>query len=401
MRLTKNSKYLILFFKNSNHIIDIPSDYNINTILKNIYDMILESHSYLISHPIKYSVKINKIEFIKPSSNFDSIFFPKQIQEHIFKYSSFEIVYEFTIFDRQIRVIFIIDNKEYPTLDKYDHYIKKITMWLYILKFQSPNKCSKILTIYLYLTDFQKQLPTVNTDILGALHVNSAFTTSCSENAEIIIYRKEEWFKVFIHESFHSFGLDFSGMNNNRVSKYIKNIFRVKSKVNLFESYTECWAEIINLLFCSFYILKDKTDLDNFISNFNTLISYEISYSLFQLVKTLNYQNMKYNDLLFSTDKIKLYRENSNILAYYIIKTILIVNYQQFLLWCSENNEKLFQFNKTVNTLNEFCQFVKNNHNSDRLKLAIQNMENIFNKIINSNNKYLLSNMRMTICEMH
>jgi hypothetical protein len=401
MRLTKNSKYLILFFKNSNHIIDIPSDYNINTILKDIYDMILESHSYLISHPIKYSVKINKIDFIKPFSNFDSIFFPKQIKEHIFKNSSFEIVYEFTIFDRQIRTIFIIDNKEYPTLDKYDQYIKKITMWLYILKFQSPNKCSKILTIYLYLTDFQKQLPTVNTDILSALHVNSAFTTSCSENAEIIIYRKEEWFKVFIHESFHSFGLDFSGMNNSRVTKYIKNIFRVKSKVNLFESYTECWAEIINLLFCSFYILKDKNDLDNFISNFNTLISYEISYSLFQLVKTLNYQNMNYNDLLFSTDKIKLYRENSNILAYYIIKTILIVNYQQFLLWCNQNNEKLFQFNKTVNTLNDFCQFVKNNHNSDRLKIAIQNMENIFNKIINSNNKYLLSNMRMTICEMH
>jgi hypothetical protein len=110
---------------------------------------------------------------------------------------------------------------------------------------------------------------------------------------------------------------------------------------------------------------------------------------------------MNYNDLLFSTDKIKLYKENSNILAYYIIKTILIVNYQQLLLWCNQNNEKLFQFNKTVNTLNDFCQFVKNNHNSDRLKIAIQNMENIFNKIINSNNKYLLSNMRMTICEMH
>jgi hypothetical protein len=191
-------------------------------------------------------------------------------------------------------------------------------------------------------------------------------------------------------------------MNNNRVTKYINNIFRVKPKVNLFESYTECWAETINLLFVVFYILKDKKCSRHiFIIYFNTFISFEISYSLFQLVKTLNYQNMNYNDLLFSTDKIKLYRENSNILAYYIIKTILIVNYQQLLLWCNQNNEKLFQFNKTVNTLNDFCQFVKNNHNSDRLKIAIQNMENIFNKITNSNNKYLLSNMRMTICEMH
>ena len=62
---------------------------------------------------------------------------PKQIKELIFKKSSFEIIYDFTIFDRQIRTIFIIDNKEYPTLDEYDQYIKKI-MWLYILKFQSP-----------------------------------------------------------------------------------------------------------------------------------------------------------------------------------------------------------------------------------------------------------------------
>ena len=400
MRLTKNSKYLMLFFKNSNHVIDILSDVKIKPILEKIYDMILESYNYLMSYPIKYHVKINKIEFIKPSSNFDSDFFPQQIKKHIFENSSFEIIYDFTVSDRQIRVIFIIYDKEYPILDKYDHYIKKIAMWLYILKFQSPNRCSKTLKIYLYLTDFQKQLPTEKTDILGSLHVNSAFTTSCSENAEIIIYRKEEWFKVFIHESFHSFGLDFSGMNNNKVTKYINNIFRVKSKVNLYESYTECWAEIINLSFCSFCVLEDKNNLENFISNFNTLISYEMSYSLFQLVKTLNYQNMTYNDLLFSTDKMKLYRENSNVLAYYIIKTILIVHYQQFLLWCDKNNEKLFQFNKTVETLNEFCQFVNNNHNSNRFKSTIQNMEDTFNNLTNSNNIYLLSNMRMTICEM-
>lgn len=399
MRLTKNSKYLMLFFKNNNHTIDIPLDDNIKTILKKIYDMILKSYNYFMSYSIEYNIKINKIEFIKSSSNFDSDFFPKQIKEHIFENSSFEIIYDFAVSDRQIRVIFITYNNKYPILDKYDQYIKKIVMWLYILNFQSPNKCSKTLKIYLYLTDFQKELPTKKTDILGPLHVNSAFTTSCSKNAEIIIFRKEEWFKVFIHESFHSFGLDFSGMDNKRVTEYIKNIFRVKSNVNLYESYAECWAEIINLLFCSFFILEDKNDLENFMSNFNTLISYEISYSLFQLVKTLNYQNMKYNDLLFSTEKIKLYRENSNILAYYIIKTILMVYYQEFLLWCDENNDKLFQFNKTVEKLNQFCQFIKDNHNSDRFKLAVQNMENRFN-LISSDNEYLLSNMRMTICEM-
>ena len=100
MRLTKNSKYLMLFFKNSNHVIDILSDVKIKPILEKIYDMILESYNYLMSYPIKYHVKINKIEFIKPSSNFDSDFFPQQIKKHIFENSSFEIIYDFTVSDR-------------------------------------------------------------------------------------------------------------------------------------------------------------------------------------------------------------------------------------------------------------------------------------------------------------
>ena len=38
---------------------------------------------------------------------------------------------------------------------------------------------------------------------------------------------KEEWFKVFIHETFHSLCLDFSMITISNLNKKIKNIFPI------------------------------------------------------------------------------------------------------------------------------------------------------------------------------
>jgi hypothetical protein len=43
-----------------------------------------------------------------------------------------------------------------------------------------------------------------------------------------------------------------------------------------------------------------------------------------------------------------LYKEDSNVLSYYIISTIMMNNYQGFLGWCNENNLSLLQFKKTT-----------------------------------------------------
>ena len=50
----------------------------------------------------------------------------------------------------------------------------------------------------------------------------------------------------------------------------IKYIIPVLSDVNVHEAYSETWARIMNVLFCSFYMLEDKTDRENFLlySNF-------------------------------------------------------------------------------------------------------------------------------------
>jgi hypothetical protein len=189
-------------------------------------------------------------------------------------------------------------------------------------------------------------------------NVNTAFTTTCPKNSEIVVYRKEEWFKVFIHETFHNFGLDFSDMNISDSTKRILELFPVNSEVNLFESYTEFWAEIMNAVFCSFLLLKNKTNINEFMSNVTTIIQYERTYSFFQLVKTLRFMGLTYKDLYGKNNKSEMlretmYKEDTNVLSYYILKTILLNNYPGFLQWCKTHNLSLLHFNKTPKNLND------------------------------------------------
>jgi hypothetical protein len=64
-----------------------------------------------------------------------------------------------------------------------------------------------------------------------------------------MLYRMEEWFKVFIHETFHCLGLDFSGMNVSNSNKQILQLFPGCSRdmdVRVYETYCEIWAETLD-----------------------------------------------------------------------------------------------------------------------------------------------------------
>jgi hypothetical protein len=252
-------------------------------------------------------------------------------------------------------------------------------------------------------------LPSSNIAILDEMHVNTAFTSTCPKDSEIVVFRKEEWFKVFIHETFHNFALDFSDMNNTDSHKCILEIFKVNSDVNLYESYTEFWAEIMNALFCSFFSIKDKTNITEFLDYSEFFINFERTYSLFQMIKTLNFMGLSYNDLYSNSHnsviiRENLYKENTNVLSYYIIKCILMNNYQGFLSWCKTNNFSLLQFKKTFSNQKEFCNFIEKNYKTTNMLSGVKETEkfmktmDVKNKRVN--NQYILSNLRMSICEM-
>jgi hypothetical protein len=239
-------------------------------------------------------------------------------------------------------------------------------------------------------------------------------------DSEIVVFRQEEWLKVLMHESFHNFALDFSDMNIQECTKHILSIFKVESEVNLFEAYTECWAEIMNASFCSYYSLKEGSTLDDFLSNWEFFINFERTYKFFQMVKTLEFMGLTYKDLYSTTAhsagmREALYKEESNVLAYYIITTILMNNVQGFLAWCDKNNLALLQFKKTTSNIGAFCKFIEKNYKTKNMLASVTCMQTFYHSLQKgkkSGNKkekekekdkkinFILNNMRMTICEL-
>lgn len=402
MPFSKKSKILMSFFAKNKEI--NQQSLKTKRIFTELYEHILYAHYYVLflNQSNEYrSVTIKRIRknIITKPKHFNANSFSPLVMEHINNHSVSEIAYTFSLFDRKIKILFIVEECASDiNIAMYNGYVDNIIMWLYIVHQYASNPCSNSLVVYFYFTHLEKHLPTSHLSILDEIHVNTAFTANCSE---IVVYRKEEWFKVFVHETFHHFGLDFSEMNNNAVNNCILNLFHVHSEVNLYESYAECWAEIINVLFCSFKTLRNKNNVEEFLSASQFFIDLERTYSFFQMAKVLNFMGLTYSDLYLSSTLEKstmLYKEKTNVLSYYIIKTILLNNYPSFLSWCHHHNSSLLQFKKTKSTQLAYCALIANNYKTKSMMNGMD--EN--NKLIYQNRipNYILSNLRMTICEM-
>jgi len=398
MRITENSKLLISFFMQNKFISNKKITANTKRILLILYQDITNAYNQKLT----YNMKINKIDSVANIPRPKTLTLnglPETIAKSIYNKSLTCITYTFSLYNRNIVIKFVVEESD-PDIKRYNRYVDTIIMWLYILnKYSSPN-CSKMITIYLYLTSLRKTLPKNKIDVLNENNVNTAFTIGCQYNTEIVIFRSEEWFKVLLHETFHSFGLDFSDMNTTECNKKILGIFKVSSKVNLYEAYVECWAEILNALFCSFFIMKNKRDFEEFVLNADILINIERYYSFFQMVKTLKFMGIKYVDLYSGNERIGLYKEKTSVLSYYIIKLILINNFQDFLEWCYTYNKSLLQFNKTFQNQMRFCEFIERHYKAKTFIKDISNTETFINKLKKKENEYLLTNMRMSICEL-
>jgi len=416
MKISKQTKQMMSFFSKNNHINIIKQTKRTDGILTELYADICESRKYLESVKKRdgyYNITTRKIETasqIPMPKYFNSNSFPETVRKHIEQFAATEITYTFSLYNRKITLIFVVEDDEHHIkIETFSKYVDAIVMWLYILNQYASKQCAESLVSYFYFTSLTKTLPNSNISILDEIHVNTAFTRTCPRESEIIVFRKEEWFKVFIHETFHNFALDFSDMNNDVVHKCILNIFKVKSDVNLYESYTEFWAEIMNALFCSYFSMKDKTNVADFLSTAEFFINFERTYSFFQLVKTLDFMGLSYNDLYSDTQyssilRENLYKEKTNVLSYYVLKTIIINNYQDFLFWCQKNNYSVLQFNKTIRNQTAFCNFIESKYKTHSMLNGVAETQLFLNKISakqpSPNIKYMMNNLRMSICEL-
>ena len=277
---------------------------------------------------------------------------------------------------------------------QFDTYARRIAVWLMVAAQYGGAACAKQLTAYVLLTDHEKRLPK-NGDInsIDTEHANTAFTTACSVNSEIFLYRAEEWFKVFIHETFHSLGIDFSQIDVAESNRQITRMFLgcdPHLDVRLYETYCEMWAEIINVLFLSDsrFLLKSfhtkrirtkssqlqktrsKRDLatgGSIISRAEKYLQYERTFSMIQAGKVLRHNRMTYNDLCVGKPK---YRELTPVFSYYVLKSILMYNLNEFIEWCadhtgSSSNTTTLSFPKSPESIREYGELIGRLYKSD------------------------------------
>jgi len=300
-------------------------------------------------------------------------YFPPQIQDHIANSDCRTYQYSLEIRGRHVTVDLVFFKDEpVREMEKHSKIIMLIHTWLLIGTHRIPPTCSKTLHIFIYLTDFKKVLPARNEKDINSIsvnNVNSAYTSSCDIDTTIVIYRKEEWFKVFIHETFHCLGMDFSHRDFDH-SPFIESRFNFQDiNYKVFETYCETWARIMNICFSAFATLpktsrqREHINFLEYCTQFSYYMYYEILFSSRQMHQTLSHHNILYNDILNHHDNNRTckYQETTSVLSYYIFTGILMNNFQTFIKWCSTNHMKgtnIFQFDDTTSNIKSFCRLI-------------------------------------------
>ena len=408
------------FKKSKNEISKIRFSTSTIKFIKNIYGSIIKCNLECINKANIIKIPFNETSFPK-SNNFQVI--PEEIRGEIENIEQTTKIYEFRVKHRKVRVFFIFPTQG-SQLNEKDmmKYIERMFIWLSIAYKYSPVNCAKTLNVYLYLTDLKKMLPTIDASTIDWEHANTAFTYSCREEhissqnennnkdiSEINIFREEEWFKVFIHETIHCLGLDFSHMDTGFSNSKIHSLFNINVDIKLFESYTECLAEIMNTIFVVYYsVINTKyiENIDYIYKKIEENMKYEILFSLFQCVKVLDHYGLSYKNMYDneSRELCKKYSENSPIFSYYVLKPILLFHINDFVHWINKNNKGSLSFTKTMENINNYCMFFENFHKTHEYTGVIQLVENEFHKIQNSKTKDDLrtemETLRMTVFEM-
>lgn len=255
-----------------------------------------------------------------------------------------------------------------------------IIAWLRFVSNIADPRCAKDLYVYVLATNAKKSIPNGNLEPIDQLHANTAFTTSGSAKNEIFIFRREEWFKVFLHETFHCMGLDFSADNKaTEISNQcILSTFPTldpNTDVRLYETYCEMWAELFGL---AFRLFSEGDVMKPFSSKkFREAILKEQVFSIYQSNKLLRRAGFEFKDMTVEPRPGKpRYRENTQAFSYYVLKSALLWNVDGFLRWCHKylKNPNPLQFNPE--RIQEYCLLVVKSMKDEKYKKVVRQMLN-------------------------
>jgi hypothetical protein len=299
----------------------------------------------------------------------------------------------------------------------YQLYAYKVFIWLSIVTGLADKECSENgLNVYFYMTPFKKQRPAPHASgddaVISAIHANTGLTRNCETHGEIVVYRTEEWFKVFIHESMHNFNMDFIDLDLKSANEQLRRTFCIPhDDILLFETYTETWARIINTIFNT-YLQGDTaatttttttTTRTHFIRAVREKLTDNAMFYAYQAIKVLDIMGLKYAHITVQSAENtevcrKQYTEDTNVYAYYILGGILSVYALPFISWCCENNSGAsIRFSRNDRNLPRFVDFIERAARDPVMLSIISFIENASSSSSGRINKVVKNTMRMTM----
>ncbi len=340
-----------------NKKISIPAN---DSILKNKFWMNIYEKMKTIIYNYSYKNNENNITYKKELHDGQSIL------KNVFKNSSFispiivdyiknRLTHYYIIeYDNNI-IYYFVKNKTKSINKKINKDINELCRIIYTMKilFDRTNKNNKQI-LYYFPTPLKKRINN-NTHILGVNECNTGYSHleslyekkedihCCHSNGSIYIFRKEEHYKVLIHELIHACYKDRDMILSDENELFSKN-FCVNQQILLNESYTETIATILNLFYLHIILYnksnnkslnKSQNKLTN--KNMNILeLMYinESKYSFYTMAKILNFYKINsINDFTkYSNQKgcNTVFLQETNVFSYYIVKPLLLYNVNIF-----------------------------------------------------------------------
>ncbi len=412
MSLTQQSNDKIKFFLRIFNEFNVDENEKSKEIYKSLYKDIADSDKALsllrkkgkVNFDFKELRKLPNLELL------DGHFAPKKIKDSLNKNVKGLLIATVTMLNINVKVnLLLLDEKDFNRMKYLEKKIIYALKLIYFCLLYKNNNVLKRLEVHLYLSGEKKLIPENKLTTLGTNECNTAVTYACTENGSILVFREEEWEKVLLHELFHSLCLDFAVEKYKSLRNEIKSLFDIKSDFEISETYTEFWALVVNACFVSYGLLGEERKMDNYILFVRFFLQIEKVFSIFQCIKILNYMGLRYINLITDTEidrgfRELLYKEDTNVFAYYILKMVLLYHVDDFLLWCKKVNINILSFDKTPQNFTKFLKFIKSKYKTTDFLKDIEKMELFYNTFMKSykgdNKDELMETMRMTIVEL-
>jgi hypothetical protein len=297
----------------------------------------------------------------KKENGYDWI--PSEIQDILSKSIFCKKEYKYRLGQRMINIEMLYPVPVGTVLSKsdknrihrfFEDTLYRIYLWLFIAEKYASPKCSNEINIHIYFTDHLKKLPQKKGVPFQEIHANTAFTTICAPSTNVHIFRKEEWFKVFIHETFHNLGLDFSTMDVSELDRHMNYTFPLKKDLGIFETYCEIWAVLMSSLFEAYFSTNGPKEA--VLIKMEKILLQQTIYSVFQAAKILDHHGLTYQDVL--SKSLSNYKETTYVFSYYILKSVLLFGLEDFLDFCIRYNKNTMDFDKNQKTVLKYGELI-------------------------------------------